>query len=109
MDFNFNANTEHRIKHELDWHASYEDFPLLSNKFDLLSSLDLHDTGDYFCTKSSAKSQRTTKVAEENTRAIHTGFESASPKKKDHPSVIEHSKQGSTAACQNVSKKATGS
>ena len=83
----------------------YEDFPPLSNKFDLLSSLDLHDTGDYFCTKSSAKSQRPTKVSEEKTRAIHTGFESASPKKKDHPRVIEHSKQSSTAACQNISKR----
>ena len=47
---------------EFDWHANNEDFPPLSNKFDLLSSLDLHDTGDHFCTKSSAKSQRPTKL-----------------------------------------------
>ena len=36
---------------EFDWHANYEDFPPLSNKFDLLLSLDLHDTGDYFLYK----------------------------------------------------------
>lgn len=88
-----------KSSNEFDWHANYEDFPLLSNKFDLLSSLDLHDTGDYFCTKSSAKSQRPTKVVEESTRATHTGFVSASPKKKDH------SKQSSTVACPNVSKR----
>ena len=47
--------------------------------------------------KSSAKSQRPKKVAEENARAIHIGFESVSPKKKNHPRVIQHSKQSSTA------------
>ena len=94
-----------KLSNEFDWHASYEDFPPLSNTFDLLSSLDLHDTGDYFCTKSSAKSHRPAKVAEESTRATHAGFENASLKTKDHPRVIDHSEQSSTAACQNVTKR----
>eukprot|EP00112_Aurelia_sp_Birch-Aquarium-sp1_P007431 Seg181.8 transcript_id=Seg181.8/GoldUCD/mRNA.D3Y31 product="hypothetical protein" protein_id=Seg181.8/GoldUCD/D3Y31 len=83
---------------EFDWHASYDDFSPRSNKFDLLSSLDLHDTGDYICTKSSAKSQMPTQSTEEKTGVINTDLGQASPKKRDHPRVIDHNKRSSTAA-----------
>eukprot|EP00795_Rhopilema_esculentum_P009687 gene9687-biopygen2077 len=89
------TSKEKRPSSECDWHASYEDFPPLSNKFDLLSSLELNDTAlDHFCTvKSPVKSQESNKVTARNKRVIRKDLERMPSRQKDLHRVIDQDQQ----------------
>eukprot|EP00795_Rhopilema_esculentum_P001759 gene1759-biopygen10323 len=89
------TSKEKRPSSECDWHASYEDFPPLSNKFDLLSSLELNDTAsDHFYTvKSPVKSQESNKVTARNKRVIRKDLERMPSRQKDLHRVIDQDQQ----------------